>query len=50
MTEEEIKVSFISPAITAKREKNKRMEYYFTNGRLILRGNIMRRGQGPKSE
>jgi len=41
MTEEDIKLRFITPAIEAKWDRNSqiRMEYNFTDGRVIVRGN-----------
>ena len=42
LTEEDIKLRFITPSITNAGWTNKliRMEYYFTDGRVIFQGNV----------
>lgn len=51
MTEEEIKLNYITPAITAKWDKKKiRMEYYFTAGRIKIDGKKASRKQGKKAD
>lgn len=48
MSEEDIKLRFITPAIeTAGWDRNKqiKMEYYFTDGRIIVRGKTTKRGK-----
>jgi type I restriction enzyme R subunit len=47
MTEEDIKLRFITPAIEKTWDKNSqiRMEYSFTDGRVIVRGNSVARGK-----
>ena len=51
LTEEDIKLRFITPAIINAGWKNEyiRMEYYFTDGRVIFQGNIHARQTGKKS-
>ncbi len=49
MTEEDIKLQFITPAITAKWDIHKiTMETPVTDGRISLRGNLARRGNPKK--
>ena len=52
MTEEDIKLRFITPAITSKWDLHNqiRMEYNFTDGRVIVRGNSVRRGKRKKAD
>lgn len=53
MTEEDIKLQFITPAIeTAGWDKLKqiKMEYNFTDGRVIVRGNITARGKRKRTD
>ena len=53
MTEEDIKLQFITPAIEAAgwdRQKQIRMEYSFTDGRVIVRGNITARGKRKRTD
>lgn len=51
MTEEEIKLNFITPAITDKWSKNCiRMEYYFTSGRITIDGKKAKRGEACKAD
>ena len=52
LTEEDIKLRFITPAIINAGWKNEyiRMEYYFTNGRVIFQGNIHARQTGKKAD
>ena len=48
LSEEDIKLRYITPAILGAgwdRDKQVRMEYTFTAGRIILRGNITARGR-----
>ena len=47
LSEEEVKLRFITPAIDCKWDRNRqiRMEYPFTDGRVIVRGNITARGR-----
>lgn len=46
MTEEEIKLRYITPTIEPKWGHDRmRMEYYFTDGRIILRGKKATRGE-----
>lgn len=48
MTEEEIKTNFITPAIKKSGwnfENQVRMEFYFTDGRVIVKGNKTKRGK-----
>lgn len=47
MTEEEIKMKFITPAVIAAGwdlQSQIRAEYYFTDGQVIVRGNVTARG------
>ena len=50
MTEEDIKLQFITPAIDCKWDKHSqiKMEYFFTDGRVIVRGNSVERGKERK--
>ena len=52
LTEEDIKLRFITPAIKKAGWKNEhiRMEYYFTDGRVIFQGNIHARQAGKKAD
>ena len=47
LTEEDIKMRYITPAIinAGWDKKQIRLEYSFTAGRIILRGNITARGK-----
>ena len=52
MTEEDIKLRYITPAITSKWDSHTqiRMEYNFTDGRVIVRGNTVARGKRKKAD
>lgn len=53
MTEEDIKLQFITPAIEAAswdRQRQIRMEYNFTDGRVIVRGNVTARGRRKRTD
>ena len=52
MTEEDIKLRYITPAIECKWDKHNqmRMEYSFTDGRVIVRGNTVARGKRKKAD
>ena len=52
MTEEDVKLQFITPAIICKWDKHAqiRMEQFFTDGRVIVRGNIVARGKRKKAD
>lgn len=52
MTEEDVKYQFITPAIEKSGwAKNKiRLEYNFTDGRIIVRGNDTKRGKRKKAD
>jgi type I restriction enzyme R subunit len=52
MSEEDIKLRYITPAIDCKwdRHSQMRMEYCFTDGRIIVRGNIVERGKRKKAD
>lgn len=53
MTEEDIKLQFITPAIEAAgwdRQRQIRMEYNFTDGRVIVRGNVTARGKRKRTD
>ena len=52
LTEEDIKFRFITPAIESKGwdKSSIRMEYYFTKGRIFVRGNIKARKKGKKAD
>lgn len=51
-TEEDIKLRYITPAIEKKWDKFTQihMEYYFTNGRVIVRGEKVARGKQKKAD
>lgn len=52
LTEEDIELRFITPSITNAGWKNDliRMEYYFTDGRVIFQGNVHARQKGKKAD
>lgn len=53
MTEEDIKLQFITPAIEGagwERQRQIRMEYNFTDGRVIVRGNVTARGRRKRTD
>jgi len=52
MTEEDIKLRYITPAIECKWDKHTqiRMEQSFTDGRVIVRGNSVARGKKKKAD
>ncbi|MDR3119866.1 MAG: DEAD/DEAH box helicase family protein, partial [Clostridiales bacterium] len=52
MTEEDIKLQYITPAIDGKWDKHSqiKMEYCFTDGRVIVRGNTVARGIKKKAD
>ena len=52
MTEEDIKLRYITPAIESKWDKHTqiRMEQSFTDGRVIVRGNFTARGKKKKAD
>jgi type I restriction enzyme R subunit len=52
MTEEDIKLKYITPAIDCKwdRQSQMRMEYNFTDGRVIVQGNTAQRGKRKKAD
>ena len=53
MTEEDIKLQFITPAIEHAgwdKSKHIKMEYFFTDGRIIVRGNSTARGARKKAD
>lgn len=52
MSEEDIKLRFITPAIDCKWDRNSqmRMEYTFTDGRIIVRGEAVERGRKKKAD
>ena len=53
MTEEDIKLNYITPAILNAGWNPKtqiRMEYAFTAGRIIVRGNISSRGKAKRAD
>lgn len=53
LSEEDIKLRYITPAILGAgwdRDKQVRMEYTFTAGRIILRGNITARGRKKSAD
>ena len=53
MTEEEIKLQYITPAIEKSgwdRKKQIRMEYAFTDGAVIVRGNTVARGKRKRAD
>ncbi len=51
-SEEDVKLKFITPAITCKWDKMKQvtMEYSFTDGRVIVRGNLTARGSKKRAD
>ena len=51
-SEEDIKLKFITPAIICKWDKMKQvtMEYSFTDGRVIVRGNLTTRGKAKRAD
>ena len=52
LTEEDIKFSYITPAVELAGwyKDQVLMEYFFTNGQVLLRGNIVRRGKRKKAD
>ena len=53
LTEEDIKFRFITPSVVEKAGWAKEqvlMEYYFTNGQMLLRGNTAKRGKRNKAD
>jgi type I restriction enzyme R subunit len=52
MTEEDIKLKYITPAIDCKwdRQSQMRMEHNFTDGRVIVQGNTAVRGKRKKAD
>lgn len=52
LTEEDIKLRFITPAINNAGWKNEhiRMEYYFTDGRVVFQGRVHARQTGKKAD
>ena len=53
LSEEDIKARYITPAITDAGwdiKKQIRLEYAFTAGRIILRGNITARGKQKRAD
>ena len=52
MTEEDVKLQYITPAIDGKWDKRSqiKMEYCFTDGRVIVRGNVVERGKKKKAD
>lgn len=53
MTEEDIKLQFITPAIEFAgwdKRRQIKMEYNFTDGRVIVRGNVTARGKRKKTD
>ena len=52
LTEEDIKLRYITPAIQNSGWKNEhiRMEYYFTDGRVIFQGKVHARQTGKKAD
>lgn len=52
LTEEDIKLRYITPAINHAGWKNEhiRMEYYFTDGRVIFQGKVHARQTGKKAD
>lgn len=51
LSEEDIKLRYITPAINAAGWDNKhiRMEYYFTAGRVLIQGKHHARKEGKKA-
>jgi type I restriction enzyme R subunit len=52
LTEEDIKYRFITPAVEQAgwAKDQVLMEYYFTNGQVLLRGNTVKRGKPKKAD
>ena len=53
MTEEDIKLQYITPAIERagwNKLKQIKMEYNFTDGRVIVRGNVTARGKKKRTD
>lgn len=53
MTEEDIKLQYITPAIESAgwdKLKQIKMEYNFTDGRVIVRGNVTARGKRKRTD
>ena len=53
MTEEDIKVKFITPAIERagwNTERQVKFEYSFTDGRIIVRGSVIARGKSKRTD
>ena len=52
LSEEDVRNMYITPALTKKwdLEKQIRSEVYFTDGRVIVRGNISTRTKGLKAD
>lgn len=52
LTEEDIKYRYITPAIEQAGWKKKQvlMEYFFTDGQVLVRGNTVRRGRRKKAD
>jgi type I restriction enzyme, R subunit len=52
MTEEDVKNRFITPAIDGARWQKEQvyMEYFFTNGQMIVRGDTVKRGKQKKAD
>jgi type I restriction enzyme R subunit len=52
LSEEDIKVRYITPAVEKSGwdKKQIRYEYYFTAGRIILRGNVTARGKRSRAD
>lgn len=51
MTEEDIKLQYITPAVTAKWDRRKiTMETQITDGRINLRGNLVSRGRAKRAD
>ncbi len=53
MSEEDVKLKLITPAIEKvgwDKQKQIRMEYNFTDGRVIVRGNVTARGKRKRAD
>ena len=53
LTEADIRTKFITPAIEAAgwdMQTQMRKEYFFTAGRIIVRGKLVARGKGKKAD
>lgn len=52
LTEEDVKLRFITPAIEKSGWKKEQilMEYYFTDGQILVRGNTVKRKAGKKAD